>query len=221
MRNLSQLLQTSAESRDFQWEDEFLTQLASTKVHVLSPDPQTGPDQWPYLMVGTDQAQAPEDSAEETQKILAWLAERGIGLVVNPTKEYPDFVLSYGMVWNFRETGRFIDRRQTLGSDASQDEVSYTQETLKNAGPPTEQYLPAYVRNILRQFFRDQGILQIKILVMSTDNVNYDLAISLESLKNPPAHEHAGIAEAISWFLPPHYNIVLISEKGLPPFSVL
>jgi hypothetical protein len=40
-------------------------------------------------------------------------------------------------------------------------------------------------------------------------------------LGNPPTKEHQGIAEAISWFLPPHYSIVLISETGLPPFAAL
>ena len=30
--------------------------------------------------------------------------------------------------------------------------------------------------------------------------------------------EHAGVAEAIAWFLPPHYSVVLVSETGLPDF---
>jgi hypothetical protein len=40
-------------------------------------------------------------------------------------------------------------------------------------------------------------------------------------LGNPPEREHEGIAEAIAWFLPNHYSVVLISEKGLPTFSAL
>jgi len=90
-----------------------------------------------------------------------------------------------------------------------------------HAGPPSPQYLPQYVRNILKEFFRDQGVLMPKILVMSADRKHYDLAISLESLGNPPEKEHQGIAEALSWFLPPHYSIVLVSEKGLPSFVEL
>jgi hypothetical protein len=54
------------------------------------------------------------------------------------------------------------------------------------------------VRNILKEFFRDQGVFAPKILVMSSDRVNYDLVFSLESLGNPPVKEHQGIAEAIS-----------------------
>lgn len=211
MRDLTELLKTADSARDAQWEDEFLTRLTESPLTVLSPDPQTGPDQWPYLMVSTD---AGDESA---QKILAWLAERGIGLAVNPTKDYPDFVLTYGMIWNFRETGRFIDRRQVPQDGA----VEYDPRTLKMSGPPTEQYLPKYVRRVLKQFWNDQGVLSPRIQVLSVDGENYDFAFSLESLGNPPATEHAGIAEAISWFLPPHYSVVLVSEKGLPPFADL
>lgn len=211
MRTLTELLKTADPSRDVQWEDEFLTRLTEAKLTVLSPDPQTGPDQWPYLLVTTDEGEEP------AQKVLAWLAERGIGLAVNPTKDYPDFVLSYGMIWNFRETGRFIDRRQ-VPQDGS---VEYRAADLKMSGPPTEQYLPNYARKIMKQFWSDQGVLNPRIQVLSTDGQNFDFAFSLESLGNPPASEHAGIAEAISWFLPPHYSVVLVSEKGLPPFTPL
>lgn len=211
MRSLTELVKTADTSRDALWEDEFLTRLTDAKLTVLSPDPQTGPDQWPYLLVSTDEGE------ESAQKVLAWLAEKGIGMAVNPTKDYPDFVLTYGMIWNFRESGRFIDRRQ-VPQDGS---VEYDPKNLKMSGPPTEQYLPLYVRRILKQFWTDQGVLNPRIQVLSVDGENFDFAFSLESLGNPPASEHAGIAEAVSWFLPPHYSVVLVSEKGLPPFSGL
>ena len=76
------------------------------------------------------------------------------------------------------------------------------------------------MRKILRDFFRDQGLLAVKILMMSQDGKNFDLAISLESLGNPPEKEHQGIAEAISWFLPPHYSLLIVSEKGLPSYDL-
>ena len=57
--------------------------------------------------------------------------------------------------------------------------------------------------------------------MISTDKVNYDLCFSIESLKSPPAHEHANIAEAISWFLPAHYTVALVSEKTVPGFQSL
>jgi len=203
------LTQVADEKRDPQWEVDFFMQLSQAKLKLMSQDPQVGPDGWPYLMAETG-----VDATEPAQNILQWLATRGMGLVVNPNKDYPDYVFSYGMVWHFRETGLFYRAKP----EVSNGSFELRDGAQLHAGDANPQYLPQYVRNILKEFFRDQGVFAPKILVMSADRVNYDLAFSLESLGNPPTKEHQGIAEAISWFLPPHYSIVLVSEKDLPPF---
>lgn len=210
--NLLELTQVADDQRTPQWEIDFFMQLTQGNLKLLSQDPQTGPDGWPYLLTETS-----ADATEPAQKIIQWLATKGMGLVVNPGKDYPDYVFSYGMLWHFRETGLFYSAKAEVstGSFELQDGAKL------HAGPPTLQYLPQYVRTILKEFFRDQGVFSPKILVMSADRVNYDLAVSLESLGNPPVKEHQGVAEAISWFLPPHYSIVLVSEKGLPEFVEL
>jgi hypothetical protein len=200
--------------RDQKWENNFFQALSVSNLSLMSAEPQMGPDNWPYLLTKTLENEA---EGESFQKLLQWLSTRGIGLVINPDKEYPDYVFTYGMIWHFRETGLFfrpIDQRDN-------GTIEFSPSQIVNSGPPTEQYLPEYVRKTLRDFFRDQSILKPMIQVLTTDGLNYDLAISLESLGNPPAKEHAGIAEAIAWFLPPHYSILLVSEKGLPPFYSL
>lgn len=209
--SMETLLAVPDKNRDEKWEDQFLQAFTNSTVSVLSQDPQNGPDNWPYLMV-----EVSEQGTEPAQRVLEWLSLRGIGLVVNPQKDYPDFVMNFGMIWNFRKTGRFIHRVPAVSTG------EWTGETkLIKAGPPTEEYLPAFVRKIIREFFRDQGIMDPRILMISNDGTNYDLAVSLESLGNPPESEHKGIAEALAWFLPGHYSLVLVSEKGLPKFESL
>ena len=183
-----------------------------------------GPDNWPYLMVSTEVSKDlnKESSAEPSQQVLHWLSTRGIGLVVNPQKDYPDFILSYGMVWFFRETGRFILRNAVpLTSPLSNPKVELNAGTLQKFGPPTEAYLPTYVRKVLNDFFRDQGVLNPRCLVISENSKDYDFAVSVESLGNPPEKEWPQIGEALSWFLPAHYSIVIIPEKNMPPFVAL
>jgi len=215
--NLQQLIDVADKDRDQKWEDQFLQAFSDTKIKVLSPDPQEGPDGWPYLMVETG-------GTELSQKVMLWLAGRGIGLVINPTKDYPDFVLSYGMLWSFRETGRFIHRQKIESGEAAKprtEKVELAKANIQHAGAPTPEFLPLDVRKILKDFFRDQGILQPRVLVLSYDRQKYELAFSLESLGNPPEKEWPGIAEALAWFLPPHYSLLLISEKGMPSFVQL
>lgn len=212
---LSELLAVSVDGRDESWEDQFLLAFSAGTLRVLSPDPQTGPDGWPYFFVET--TSAGESGSEPAQKILSWLSTRGMGLAINPQKETPDYVLSWGMIWCFRETGRFFRRDLAHASGP----LTANLESIAHAGTPSPQYLPDYVRKIVKDFFRDQGVHSPRILVFSLDKVHYELGFSLESLGNPPESEWEGIAEAISWFLPPHYSVVLMSEKNQPPFSAL
>lgn len=210
-------LKTQEENRDQNWDETFFKLLSDSQLNILSEDPQQGPDGWPYLITET-QNNAEETKTDSAQKIIHWLSTRGIGLVVNPRRlPYPDYVFSYGMLWSFRETGYFIKFNQI---DKNNQIIIEENSSIK-AGAPTFEYLPLYVRSVLKDFFRDQNIFEPKVLMVSVDGTNYDLCFSLESLGNPPEAEHEGILEALSWFLPPHYSIAVISEKGLPAFDML
>lgn len=212
MTELATLLKVPEQERNFSWDEKFFKTFSDQNVSLLSSDPQQGPDGWPYLICETETNEMHD--MESAQKLFHWLSTRGIGLVVNPRREpYPDYVFSYGMIWGFRETGYFL--RPDLANKSG--EITFENQKLFT-GPPSEEFLPLYVRKVLKDFFRDQSVPNPKVLMISQDEKNYDLCFSLESLGNPPTAEHAGVAEAIAWFLPPHYSVVLISEQGLPVF---
>jgi len=209
---LSDLFKIPDSQRDHNWENHFFDELLKSKIKLLDEGPQVGPDGWPYLLVETG-----DEADEPAINVVKWLSDKGIGLVVNPRKEYPDYVFPWGMLWNFRETGLF---RLNI-APVNQGTVELKTTEGLHTGAPTKEYMPDYVRKMLKQFFMDQGLLQVRILVISQDRKHYDLAFSLESLGNPPEQERSGIAEAISWFLPSHYSVMLTSEKALPPFVEL
>jgi len=213
-------LQTKEEDRNQAWDERFFKLLSETNLKILTHDPQQGPDGWPYLMTETaSDSVADGSSIDSSQKIFHWLSTRGIGMVVNPRRlPYPDFVLSYGMIWSFRETGYFIKYQEQLDQNKK---ITLDGSSNLDFGAPTVEFLPLYVRKVLKDFFRDQSVFDAKILMISTDKKNYDLCFSLESLGNPKTEEHEGILEALSWFLPPHYSLALISEKNLPAFVSL
>lgn len=225
MPSLVALLAQNPDDRDDVWEKEFLIELPKASISLLGSEAQNGPDGWPYFFVSTDApagagtgsgagaGSGTGNGTEPLGQLLHWLSERGIGLAVNPQKPTPDYVLSYGMVWNFRERGEFLSasRNSTGATGAVRLELKEKREIL--TGAPSEAFLPTYARKILRQFLLDQGIFVPKVLLASFDPGHYDLCFSLESLHSPPESEHAGIAEALAWFLPAHYVINLVSEK--------
>ena len=207
--DLDQLLRQPDTARDGEWEQAFFLAFNDSKVKLYSEEAQMGPDGWPYLYVQTGPS-----ASEPVVKILDWLASRGIGLVLNPQKDAPDYVFPYGMIWNCKERRVFLSPSKGVSSGTV--ELKAGQKI--TAGAPAAEFLPNYVRIVLRKFLADQGVDDPRVLMISHDGKNYDLCFSLESLGSPPAHEHRGIAESLAWFLPQHYSLMLVSEKGLPEF---
>ncbi len=205
MKNLCDILLVPDSQRDQKWEKIFFDAFLQSKVNIVSEQPQTGPDGWPYLLVSTD-----ETAKEPTSKLLSWLSQKGVGLVVNPQKDFPDYIFTWGMIWYQKHRGLFqvdktIDSTSNLVTDNC--EIKF--------GPPSNEYLPIFVRKIIKKFLLDQGILEPRWVMGSDRRDCHDLCFSLESLGNPIESEHKGIAEALSWFLPQHYSVVLVSESQL------
>ncbi|AGH94378.1 hypothetical protein [Pseudobdellovibrio exovorus] len=219
MKTLAEHLTVKEEERNQNWDEVFFKLFSEANIKIMTEDPQQGPDGWPYLITETsDQEISSENKVDSAQKVLRWLSDKGIGLVLNPRRNpYPDYVFSYGMIWSFRETGLFIKYNDLV----AEKEFVLDQNSFIKTGPPSAEYLPDYVRLVLKDFFRDQGIFDARVLMISTDGEHYDLCFSLESLGTPPDSEHEGILEAISWFLPPHYSIAVVSEQGLAGFASL
>lgn len=207
------LIQQPEARRDAEWERQFLDGLLRSKVAVVKEEPQTGPDGWPYLLVKTG-----GEGGEPFHRVVKWLASRGIGAAVNSHKMVPDYVFTYGMLWNYMETGRFVVPAEPRPAGALVLEPGQKMVM----GAPTFKYLPSYVRDVLREFLEAQGFAKPRILVISSpDYKHVDLAFSLESLGGLSPADQKTLGEGLAWFLPLHYNHALLSEAGLPPFVPL
>lgn len=213
---LTNLLSQPEAARDEEWEQAVLHALVDTNLTLEGDGAQAGADGWPYLFVRTA-----ADATEPAQRILHWLSERGIGLVLNAHKQVPDYIFSYGMIWYWRETGSFFLNVAKSTVQRYSEPVHYRKHQNITVGPPTLKELPPYAQSVLRKFFSDQGIKDPKVTVIRMEENKFDLCFSLESLGKPEKKEHSGIAEAIAWFLPNHYSVVLASEQDLPPFYSL
>ncbi len=105
---LDALLQQPEDRRDDQWERDFLALIPKAKVLVVEEQAKPGPDGWPYLLLrsgaGADQP---------FLQVLEWAATRGIGLALNTHKMLPDYVFTYGMLWNYAMNKRFVTEGPT------------------------------------------------------------------------------------------------------------
>lgn len=203
---MKEILAVPVEDRDEAWELSFFKALPKAQFQFLSESPIEGPDGMPYLAVNI------ADEGEPADKVLDWLGEKGVGLVINPNDGQPDYVFSYGMIWNFLLHGEFLTETDR---DDPQKEIEMTPGQEMMAGTPSESYLPPHVRTLFREFLSQQGVLKPRVVMLSQDSVNYDLCFSLESLGNPPQEEWQGVLEAFSWFFPLHYSFSILSEESI------
>ena len=164
-------------ARGVDWETDAVKVLPKLKYELIYKEAKEGPDGWPYLFVRP----TPKEQAESFKHITSWLQSRGIGLVISSASvEEPDFVFSYGMVWNYLEAGQFHSE-----GGVTDGEISVKDGQTVWVGAPSEEYFPSYVRGIVKKFLVDQGVLRSKILMVSQDQKNFDLFFSTKSLCNP------------------------------------
>jgi hypothetical protein len=212
-QDFNTLINQPEAARDEAWEQAFLKEIVQTKVELTQNQPQQGPDGWPYLLLKTG-----PDGQEPFKDVVQWSAGKGVGLALNTHKMLPDYIFTYGQVWNFVETGQFLST--TTATSAGEVEITAGQKVI--LGEPSEKYLPKYVRNILREFLNAQGFPSPKIVVMSSQDYKVvDLVFSLESLNNLQPKDHPVMAEAIGWFLPLHYSLIFGSEQSMKGFTGL
>ncbi|MCB9073827.1 MAG: hypothetical protein H6623_09405 [Bdellovibrionaceae bacterium] len=202
--NLKELLTVKTSLRDYDWELQFFTQIRHATIRVLSPDPQSGPEGYPYMLLTTY-----GETDETFDKVVHWCADRGIGAVLNPTDEGEDYLFTYGMLWNYKYRGEFYSEWVHERENTAVAEKMVVRQI-------TSSYWPEIPRKIFREFLMQQGIVRPKVCVFSqSPEADPELAISLASIGNPPAQEHTQILEAFSWFFPRHYGLVLVSEEEI------
>ena len=208
--DLDLLLQQPESKRDDQWERDFLGLIPKAKVEVTQEQTKAGPDGWPYLLIKSG-----PQSDQPFLQVLEWAATRGIGLALNTHKMLPDYVFTYGMLWNYAMNRQFV----TAGPTPKAGDVTIAENEDMVIGAPSEEYLPMFVRKVLREFLNAQGMKSPRVTVLSTQDYKVvDLLFSSESLNDLKPKDFRTMSEAISWFLPLHYNLIIGSERNLSGF---
>lgn len=214
--DLNELCSTPDARRDYMWEKKFLDAFVQGEVTLVKEESILGPDGWPYFFVKTQITT--NTTGEPVVRLLSWLKDKGIGLVINGDKELPDYIFNYGMIWNFAERKLLIQEDPNY---VDSDQVEFKEGEKVFFGCPSKEYLPPYVAQVLLDFFDQQKVEDPRVAIIGKDKEHYDLCFSLESLGNPEEEEHQGILTAISWFLPTHYSLMLLSEDAVSDFFPL
>lgn len=215
MMSLQEYCSTPEFKRDGEWEKSFLDSFVAGKVTFDPENVHQGPDGWPYYFISS---LGDGHSGEPVVNILHWLKDKGIGLALNPDKSLPDYIFTYGMIWNFAERNLLIEFNS--GMDDS-DTVEFNEGEKVFFGKPSPELIPSYVYPILKDYLSALEIENPRIAIVGKSQEDFNICFSAESLGNPPEEDHQQLLERLSWFFPTHYGLMILAESSLGDFYEL
>jgi hypothetical protein len=148
-----------------------------------------------------------------------FLLTQGFGVVINPTINSADWVLTYGDILNFHLNKKFYSTDETPFSKKTSDEIISKDEKVM-IGQPSETILPKRTRNIISEFLKMNGVKTPKVLLMMRhrkdgNGVSQDVVFNLTVKDFKDENTYRKVMQTISWYLPRHYSFVGMDEKNL------
>ncbi|MEX6690669.1 hypothetical protein QTN47_24395 [Danxiaibacter flavus] len=213
------LVQTPRNERDEKWQQTFLENIGQASFRCGNPQVITGPDGFPYF-----QLFLPEPGKSFQCYVIErmkddFLMTSGFGVVINPTPNSADWVLTYGDILNLHLNKTFYTTTETPFSRDSNDETIAENEKVM-IGQPSETILPRQTRQFIAEFLKRNGVKAPKVLLMMRHRkggkgVSQDIVFNLTPANFKDENTYRSVMQTIGWYLPRHYSFVGMDEKSL------
>lgn len=203
MNSIFELLKVEQSKRNLNWEKDFLKSFVEGPLYLVNDEPFLGPDGFSYMELST-QGQEPLNFSH----FLEWAVNEGVGIVLNiQEKKSPDYVFTYGMLWNYSYRGSFINEEPET-PQASSDHVILVHEI-------HEGYFPRIVRDHVDNYLSHNKISGTEVTLLSRgEGTSYELIWYCPVFEKMKESEITEFLRAVSWFLPADYSLGAAQEKG-------
>ena len=216
---LFELIKIPKAERDEKWQQSFLENISHASFRCGEPQVITGPDGFPYFQLFLPEPHKAFQCFVIDRMKDDFLLKRGYGVVINPTENSADWVLSSGDIVNYHLSGKFYTEIETPFSKETESET-ITQDEEVMIGQPSEELLPLQTRETIASFLKGNGIENPKIMLMMRkrkdgNGVSQDIVFNLTAADFPSQETCDNVMKAIRWYLPSHYSYVGMNDKDL------
>ncbi len=213
------LVKIPHKDRDQNWTHKFLSNLAEASFRCGDPQVVTGPDGLPYFQLFLPEPHRAFQCFVIDRMKDDFLLEEGFGIVINPTEQQPDWVLSYGDILNLHLNKTFYTSDEHSFSKATEEETIEENEEVI-IGQPSETLLPQVTRKLLSAFLKMNGIESPKVLLMMRKMANgqgvlQDLVFNVTPYNFKNEEAYRTVMQTLSWYLPRHYSFMGMDEKTM------
>lgn len=216
---LYNLVQTPQTERDEKWQQTFLDNISQASFRCGEPQIITGPDGFPYFQLFLPEPNKSFQCFVIERMKDDFLLASGFGVVINPTQNSADWVLSYGDILNLHLNKEFYTTTETPFSNETNNETITENEEVM-IGQPSETILPKQTRQHIAELLKINGIQAPKIALMMRHKkdgtgVTQDIVFNLTAKDFKDENTYRNVMQTISWYLPRHYSFVGIEKESL------
>jgi len=211
---IHQLINIPLEKRDQNWVYLFAVNVPDASFRCGDPQVIMGPDGFPYFQLLIPEVGQPFE-CYVVNFLKEALLKEGLGIVLNAGKGQPDWVCSYGDLLNFYLHGEFYSTMPAAVDSASEALSAYEEAWV---GQPSETYLPAMTRAVLRHYLIQVGVKDPKVLLMlpaKSEPSQLSLVFNISPDLFESEDHYLEIKNRIGWFLPRQYLIFGVEENAM------
>src|SRR5882724_11707927 len=211
---MNDLFQIPADQRDDQWKQSFYETVIDASFACRDPQVFSGPDGFPYFALMTPE---PMKSFESycLCNLVEFATDDGFGVAINPTETGADWVFTYGDLVTIRMFNSFEVPVEKRPPEHRTEILDQDEQVL--LGSPSEEFLPGYVRAVLRRFLVDGvGLQDPQVLLMNRpfDSPTEQLVFSIYPEDFETEEIFNFVMGRITWFLPRHYPVVSVGREA-------
>ncbi len=208
------LLAVPVDQRDETWNQKFLTDVQTASFACTDPQIVKGPDGFPYFGLNIPEPGKPFTSYCIKNMAEDFLIDNGYGVVINPKENAADWVFSYGDIVNLQINKIFYS---SVENGPIEPEVTISKNEQVLIAQPSESYLPAKARTVLRKYLQFFGVVQPKIMLISRTidgKIVQELAINIFKEEVGHPEKLGDFMQQLGWFLPRHYILMLVPKNS-------
>jgi hypothetical protein len=217
-REVEELFAASRDRRDLAWRERFYAALPDASMATTPGQVMQGPDGFPYFVLNFPPADRPFETFCVSH-VLDLCLERGVGIVVQPEPSRPQWVFPYGLLWSYKEFGKFVLKEAEGNDDAPESgpargEREGGQNVL--ASQPSAAFFPAYARKIIKQFLVDKaGIAAPEVMLVNDPSGDPEQSLAFNVFPEDfEQQEFENVMYRLTWFLPRHYGLMSIAKES-------
>lgn len=213
-QTIAQLLKIPIVQRDDSWYHTFYMNIPDASFACSNPQVLIGPDGFPYFILMIPEPNQPFESFCIRNMTDDFLLQRGWGVAINPAEKSADWVFSYGDIMNLNMNNEFFTEANRVVM--KKEEIIKIDENILCA-QPSDSYLPAQTRSVLRSFLIKSGLINPQIMMVSRSingEVTQELVFNVFPEDFPSEERFNFRLQQISWFLPRYYMVLSISKNS-------